>query len=685
MYSLLSPGIRLLGRFTFAGKFRLLFLLFVLPLLISLTLLGKDYQSRLAVISHEQTGVLQLQALEAVDSLLSQQRLQAARWKAADILREPTPAAKAAISALEATAAPLNQAVTRLGQVLSDTGASAQVQQRYKTLQEAVAGLEVQKLRGLGWWPDGFERFAAVISELQLLREQLAMDSGLILDPWLETYLLMEMATQRAPDLNERVGRLAAVSEASVVSGQFSLQSRLQLRDLRSRIGDAREQLLKSGTSLTQQLPESDTEWKNQYTRTLTALDDTLKLLDEQLLGGTVNLSAADFDARVDALLEQIVGLRQVSLASLNLRLVSHHGQVLGEFVPVTLGFTVLLLAALYLFMCVQTSIRRSAAGITTLAESLRDGDLRVQVPVEGKDEMAAISQALNTAVVQLRGSMAGVSRETDALGGSVSTLAGQASDTLQDVEQQQLQISQIAAAATQLAATAQGVAKSCEAAAQGARHTQQIALTSSRQSELTTRNIQQLNQRLGASAEALERVSEQGQQIQSVVDVIGGIAGQTNLLALNAAIEAARAGEQGRGFAVVADEVRSLSQRTQASTAQIAATVESLRATVQQAVELMQAACSQAEGDAAAVTGLGVNLSEIATAVEVVNDTLAQIATAVDEQAATADQVSSNIQQVDQAALRLLDGAREVHNAADRLGEGSRALRANTAHFATV
>jgi methyl-accepting chemotaxis protein len=684
MYSLLSPGIRLLGRFTFAGKFRLLFLLFVLPLIISLGLLGKDYQHRLAVIDHEQTGVLQLQALEAVDRQLSQQRSQAARWKAADILREPTPAAKAAVSALEASAAPMTQALTQLGQVLSDTGASAQAQQRYKTLQEATAGLEVQKLRGIGWWPDGFERFAAVVSSLQLLREQLAADSGLILDPWLETYLLMEMATQRAPDLNERVGRLAAVAEASVVSGQFSLQSRLQLRDLRSRTGDAREQLLKSGTSLTDQLHESASDWKDQYTRTLAALDDTLKLLDERLLGGTVNLTPADFDGRLDALLEQIVGLRQASLTALNQQLNIHHGQVLSEFIPVTLGFAVLLLAALYLFMCVQTSIRRSAAGITTLAESLRDGDLRVQVPVEGKDELAAISQALNSAVVQLRGSMAGVSRETDALGGSVSTLAAQASDTLQDVEQQQLQISQIAAAATELAATAQGVAKSCEAAAQGARQTQQIAITSSRQSELTTRNIQQLNERLGASAQALERVSEQGQQIQSVVDVIGGIAGQTNLLALNAAIEAARAGEQGRGFAVVADEVRSLSQRTQASTAQIAATVESLRATVQQAVDLMQAACAQAEGDAAAVTGLGANLSEIATAVEVVNDTLAQIATAVDEQAATADQVSSNIQQVDQAALRLLEGAREVHNAADRLGEGSRALRANTAHFAT-
>jgi methyl-accepting chemotaxis protein len=118
------------------------------------------------------------------------------------------------------------------------------------------------------------------------------------------------------------------------------------------------------------------------------------------------------------------------------------------------------LLAALYLFVCLQASIRRSASGITLLAEALRDGNLSLQVPVVGRDELAAISTALNVAVVQLRASMLGVDHETLQLSNAVRTLNHHSSGALSEVEAQQLQISQIAAAATQLAATSQGVAR---------------------------------------------------------------------------------------------------------------------------------------------------------------------------------------------------------------------------------
>ncbi|NVZ92479.1 methyl-accepting chemotaxis protein [Pseudomonas yamanorum] len=682
MQSLLSPGIRLLGRFGFARKFQILFFLFMLPLAGSLWMIAQEYRTKLTVISNEQSGVRELLALDALDAQLTAQRNLAARWKAADILHDQTPAAKAAMTAVDTNFPLILQSVQTLGEALKAQNASADTFARFEALKASVTGMDSQALRTVGWWPDGYDRFTSALSAMQTLREQITMDTGLILDPWLETYLLMQISTQQTPDLIERIGRMASVGQSSIASGQFTLQSRLQMRDLRGRIGDARDQLVKAAASLkAKQYPGLQT-WIAQYDDSLQLLDNELKTLDEGVFGGTIKLDTTGFERSVDGMLGTLGALRKQSLTSLDARLGYYRDSSLKQFIPVAVTFSVLALAALYLFVCLQASIRRSASGITTLAESLRDGNLCVEVAVEGRDELAAISTALNVAVVQLRTSLLGVNHETQQLGSAVLTLNSQSGSTLTEVEDQQQQISQIAAAATQLAATSMGVAKSCEQASGSAQKTRQIAEDSSRDSQRTTASIQQLNQRLTDTSDALERVSQQGQQIQSVVDTIRGIAEQTNLLALNAAIEAARAGEQGRGFAVVADEVRSLSQRTQASTAQIAGTVDSLRATVSQAVTLMGAACEQAVTDAESVTGLGHRLGEIASAVQSVTDTLAQIATAVEEQAATADEVSGNIQQVDQAAGRLLDGARAVNQAADMLSKGSRALSDNTARF---
>ncbi|SFW82834.1 Methyl-accepting chemotaxis protein [Pseudomonas sp. NFACC04-2] len=682
MQAFLSPGIRLLGHFGFARKFQLLFLLFILPLMGSLWLIGQDYRDKLSLISGERAGVRQLLALDNLDNLLTAQRNRAARWRATETNRQPTPATLAAMAAYEAVQPTLNQAASDLANTLQTEGAEPDTLTRYQTLQTSLNGLDSKSLGGVGWWPDGYDRFTTALSALQALREQMVMDNRLTLASWLETYLLTQISTQQTPDLIERVGRLASVGQASVVSGQFTLQSRLQLRDLRSRIGDARDQLVKTGALLETRLPSDLQTWAGQFQGSLKHLDAGLKVLDDGVFGGAINLKPEDFEKHMDALLADLATLRQQSLVALDTRLDHYQGSAIRQFTLVATVLGCLLLAALYLFVCLQASIRRSASGITLLAEALRDGNLSLQVPVQGRDELAAISTALNVAVVQLRNSLLGVDHETLQLSNAVRTLNTHSSGALGEVEAQQMQISQIAAAATQLAATSQGVAKSCEQASDSAQQTRRIAADSSRDSQRTTASIQQLNQRLNETAAALGRVSEQGQQIQLVVDTIRGVAEQTNLLALNAAIEAARAGEQGRGFAVVADEVRSLSQRTQSSTQQIAGTVDSLRATVNEAVSLMEAACGQAQTDAEAVTGLGERLGEIASAVQSVTDTLAQIATAVDEQASTADEVSGNIQQVDQAAMRLLEGARAVNVAADTLSQGSKALSANTGRF---
>jgi methyl-accepting chemotaxis protein len=682
MNALLLPGVRTLERFSFARKFQLLALMFILPLGYAIWTIGQGYTDKLQLVASERSGVRQLAALTQVEALLVAQRNLTARWKASETNREISNETRALMEAMRRSETELDERLAALQARLNEEGASGEVLAAVGKLEAQRDGLRAESLAGTAWWPDAYNRFTDALQQVVTLREQIATDSGLILDPWLETYLMMQMVTQGAPSLVQQLGVLASVGQGVVASGQFSMQSRLQLREIRSASGALRAQLGKYGDHLQGKLPASLAGWEQGYRSSLQAVDGWMAQLDSDLFDGSVRLDANAFEQGMDAALEQTLLLQTDTLTALDQRLAEYRQQSLQALTLTATAFGLLVLLALYTLVCLQASIRASTARITAMAQALRDGDLRCETRTHGHDELALIGMALNEAVAQLRDSLRGVNQQSATLGGTVQTLSGQARQSLRSVEEQQSQVSQIATAATEMAATAQAVAESCEQASQDAAQTRQIAEQSNQRSVQTTASMRQLTLRMGETSAALGQLREQAQQIDRVVDVIKGIAEQTNLLALNAAIEAARAGEQGRGFAVVADEVRSLSQRTQESTREISATVEALQRVVLQAVELMDAACSQADGDAGSVTELGDHLGEIAGAVQRVSDMIVQIATAVEQQAATAEDVSGNIQRVDQAALSLLEGAQAVRVVADRLGEGTRSLAQNTARF---
>ncbi|MFI8745912.1 methyl-accepting chemotaxis protein [Pseudomonas sp. NPDC077186] len=673
MTGVLKPGVRLLERFSFARKFQLVFLLFALPLGYALWVIGSDYLGRLQAIDHELEGAQALQSMALVQRELIAQRSLLARWKGTD---------SAAEGLLRQREAQLDEALQQAAAPLQSALIGAQAREHFQALQGERAGLQAQALARVAL-PDALERYQKTLLHLLALREQVATDSGLILDPRLATYLMMEQLTYILPRLLEQLGSFAAQGHGAVVSQHFTLQSRVLIRDLRRGLDEQRAQLIKAQSTLQREAPQAMRQLSGPFEAALAGFDQFLAQIDRDMFEASpMALTPEQFVQRVEALEAQLQGLQQAVYDQFAASLGQHRQRALLTMVEVIGAFVLLTLLALYVLLCLNASIRRSTAGIIEAAESLRDGDLRVRMQVHGADDLAAIAEALNSAVAQLRDSLQGVGRESRQLDGTVQLLGGQARDALEAVEQQQAQMSQIATAATQMAATAQSVAQSCEQAAVEAQQTREVALGSNQRSERTSASMRQLSNRLGDSAAALQQLREQTQQINRVVEVIKGIAEQTNLLALNAAIEAARAGEQGRGFAVVADEVRSLSKRTQDSTQEIAQTVDNLQRVVGQSVSLMEEACSQADGDIGSVLAMGDDLQAIVESVQRVSDRLAQIATAAEQQAATADEVSGNIQQVDQAAGQLLDGAQAVSSAAEQLRRGSEGLAQNTGRF---
>ncbi|MBS7664285.1 methyl-accepting chemotaxis protein [Pseudomonas lalucatii] len=673
MTGVLKPGARLLERFSFARKFQLLFALFVLPLAYALWGISSDHLVRLDLLDRKLEGMQGVQGLATVERALIEQQTLLSRWKGTDAQAEQL---------LRQRASALDQALEQAASALAASRPSSMATSQLAELQGGRPQLTAEVLGKMAL-PDALARYQSTLMQLAALREQLATDSGLILAADLDTALLTEQLTLTLPLMLERLGSFVAHGYGAVLSQRFTLQNRLLIGELRRGLEESQSQLLKAQASLEQSAPGVMVALREPFARARSGLERFLAEVDRDMFAASpMSLSPEQLVQRTEALQQPLHGLQQALYQQFAASLGDYRRDAQLAMARMVGLFAGLTLLALYVLLCLNASIRRSTAGIIAAAEGLRDGDLRVQMQVHGADDLAGIAQALNTAVAQLRGSLQGVNRESEQLGGTVQTLSGQAQGALVAVEQQRQQMSQIATAATQMAATAQSVAQSCEQAATEAGQTREIASQSNQRSQRTSASMRQLSSRLGDSATALQQLREQTEQITRVVDVIKGIAEQTNLLALNAAIEAARAGDQGRGFAVVADEVRSLSQRTQNSTAEIAQTVADLHKVVGQSVGLMEEAVRQAEGDVGSVLAMGEDLDGIVQSVQRVSDRLAQIATAAEQQAATADEVSGNIQQVDQATSALLDGAQAVSGVAEQLRRGSQGLVQNTGRF---
>ncbi|WP_374287017.1 methyl-accepting chemotaxis protein [Pseudomonas fluvialis] len=252
-------------------------------------------------------------------------------------------------------------------------------------------------------------------------------------------------------------------------------------------------------------------------------------------------------------------------------------------------------------------------------------------------------------------------------LAGAVEQLAAAAEQTAQvshqtsdGIRRQQLETDQVATAMHEMSATVQDVAGNAASAAQAAEQADQQAESGKRVVQQTIEAIDGLASEVEHAATVIHELEANSGSISSVVDVIRSIADQTNLLALNAAIEAARAGEQGRGFAVVADEVRSLASRTQQSTSEIQAMIEKLQQGANRAVDVMQSSCDKAQRGKEQVASAGHMLEQISAAVATINDMNAMIASAAEEQSSVAEEINRNVTSVSQIAEETSDASRQ-------------------------
>ena len=357
--------------------------------------------------------------------------------------------------------------------------------------------------------------------------------------------------------------------------------------------------------------------------------------------------------------------------------------QRMATFGMVGIGIVLLLAglgAAWWLSRDLVGPLRSTVLRLNDIASG--EGNLTHRLPVEGKDELADLAVSFNAFVATIQDLVKQVAAATAQLAAASEQLSATSLETTQEVRRQQSETDQVATAMNEMTATVQDVARSASEAARSAQQTDEQASAGKDVVRLTIDSIQSLATEVEDAAGVIQRLSSHSEEIGKVLDVIRGIAEQTNLLALNAAIEAARAGEQGRGFAVVADEVRTLASRTQASTQEIQSMIEGLQGNAGKAVEAMEKGRVQARDSVEQAGRAGESLDAITAAVTNISDMNTQIASAAEEQTAVAEEINRNVANIGQSVDETARGSEQISRASEELARLAAELQNKVGQF---
>ena len=324
---------------------------------------------------------------------------------------------------------------------------------------------------------------------------------------------------------------------------------------------------------------------------------------------------------------------------------------------------------------------------LSEVVKSLREmasgqGDLRKRLQSSQQDEVGELVNEFNHFVAKLQGIIRDITDSVGSLNNAARQMAEVTAESREGIVKQQADVDQVATAMNEMSATVHEVARNAVDAAGAAREADEEAAQGKQVVSQAVGTIDRLAGDVEEAAAVIHQLAQDSENIGTVLDVIKAIAEQTNLLALNAAIEAARAGEQGRGFAVVADEVRTLAQRTQQSTQEIQEIIEKLQAGAEKAERVMKASREQAQVSVDESSRAGTSLMSITDMVARINDMNTQIASAAEEQTAVAEEISRSIVAINDVAVQTSQSSEQLQKASEEVSSMATQLHGLVAKF---
>ena len=347
---------------------------------------------------------------------------------------------------------------------------------------------------------------------------------------------------------------------------------------------------------------------------------------------------------------------------------------VSGMIIAFVIAILIAVAAAVLITRGITGPLNRMSGMIQDIAQG--EGDLTKRLDASSKDELGEVNRWFNLFIEKLHSIISQISSTSSQVAAAANQLHATAEHIATGAEEVAAQAGTVATAGEEMSATSGDIAQNCQMAAEGAQRASQAAQNGASVVDKTVAVMGQIAEKVQESAKTVESLGERSDQIGAIIGTIEDIADQTNLLALNAAIEAARAGEQGRGFAVVADEVRALAERTTRATREISEMIKAIQKETKGAVIAMEQGVQQVETGTVEAGRSGEALRDILAQVNNVVMQVNQIATAAEEQTATTSEISSNMMQITEVVQQTSQGAHESATAAAQLNGNAEELQ---------